>query len=70
MKIVYQVLTVLFWLTVLYAAIILVRMLTHNSLPSGGAAASGQIIGSILGVAVLPSIVYLIRHLVGKNLPK
>lgn len=68
MKATYQVLTVIFWLAVAYAAFILIQMLSHNNLPNNGAAASGQIIGSILGVAVLPTLIYIIRHYVGKKL--
>lgn len=68
MKATYQLLTVIFWLAIVYAAFILIQMLSNTNMPNNGAAVSGQIIGSILGVAVLPTLIYIIRHYVGKKL--
>lgn len=68
MKATYQILTVIFWLAIVYAAFILIQMLSHNKLPNNGAAASGRIIGSSLGVAVLPTLIYIIRSSFGAGL--
>jgi len=71
MKVTYQILTVLFWITVVYAIFVLIRTLSNNNLSeSNGPSGAGLIIGSIIGVAVLPTIIFVIRHFVGKNLNK
>lgn len=71
MKTTYQILTVLFWITVIFAIFVLIRTLGNNNLPdSSGPAAAGTIVGSIIGAAILPTIVYVAKYFVGKNLKK
>lgn len=71
MKATYQILTVVFWITVVYAIFVLIRTLSNNNLSdSNGPAAAGTIVGSIISVAILPTLVYVAKYLVGKSLKK
>ncbi len=70
MKIIYHILTVLFWLTVTYSIFILIRTFSNNGLSDSLPVAAGQIVGGLIGAAMLPVIVYLVRYFVCKNVDK
>ncbi len=63
-------LTVLFWVTVLLALLSLANNLRHAPAPGGDPRAAGYLVGLVLGAAVIPGVVYLIRYFVGKEMRK
>jgi hypothetical protein len=70
MKALYQILSVLFWITVVYAIVVFIKTISNNNLSESGPAAGGFILGSIVGVAILPTVIFVAKHFVGKNLNK
>jgi multidrug transporter EmrE-like cation transporter len=65
MKVAYQVFTVILWITIALAGFLFFMQMSrinNVSLP--------VIIGGLLGVAVVPGIVWLIRYFIGKKLKK
>ncbi len=65
MKVAYQTFTVILWITIMLAGFLFFMQMSrinNVSLP--------VIIGGLLGVAVVPGIVWLIRYFIGKELKK
>lgn len=65
MKVAYQTFTVILWITIALAGFLFFMQMSrinNVSLP--------VIIGGLLGVAVVPGIVWLIRYFIGKELKK
>lgn len=70
MKTFYTILTVLFWLAVAFAAFNFVIFMGNSSMPNDGAMAAGHVIGALLGTAVIPFVVWIIRYFVGKEIKR
>ena len=69
MKTSYLILTILFWIAVLFAAWVIVMKSSHK-MPSSASYVAGHFIGTVLVAAVIPVIIFLIRYFVGKELKK
>ena len=65
MKIVYQIFTVILWITIVLAGFLFFMQMSRISY-----APLPYVIGSILGVAVVPGVVWIIRYFIGKELKK
>ena len=68
MKILYQILTLLFWLVSAIQVFMFVVTLSHVPLPKDGAGAMAAVIGGILGTVLPALIIWGIRHFVGKQI--
>ena len=65
MKVTYQIFTVILWITIVFAGFIFfmqISIINYNSLP--------EVIGFILGLSVVPGVVWIIRYFIGKELNK
>lgn len=65
MKVVYQIFTVILWITIALAAVLFfiqMSRINNVSLP--------VVIGGLLGAAVVPGIVWVIRYFIGKSIEK
>lgn len=70
MKGLYTFLTILFWLGIAWSAFNFIIIMSRDNMPNNGPSAAGHVVGTILGAAVIPGIIYLIRHFVGKEIKK
>jgi hypothetical protein len=70
MKTFYSILTVIFWISVVLASIMIIR--SFSSIPANmpGHLIVGYVIGSVLGAAIVPAIIGGIKYLVAKELKK
>ncbi len=70
MRQLYNVLTVLFWITVIIACLMLVRAFSNApnfSQSNNSGLTIGYAFGSILGAGIVPAIIWVIRYFVGKG---
>lgn len=65
MKTLYEMLTVVLWIKVVFGAIMLRRVFSYNSLP-GSVQAERYVRGSFTAAALLPALIYLICFFIGK----
>lgn len=70
MRAFHLVLTVLFILALLFSLFNFVVVMGKQPMPNDGAMAAGHVFGSILAAALIPGIIWIIRHFVGKELKK
>ena len=70
MKIAYTILTILFWITVVVAALVFTQQFLQQDGGGNIATTIGLLIGRIIGVSVLPALIFIIRYFVGKRLSK
>jgi hypothetical protein len=67
MKNLYNILTVLFWISVIYGAYHWIQMASITPIRNDAGSTMGFIFGNTLAAITIPGILFLIRYLVGKN---
>ncbi|MEY4875194.1 MAG: hypothetical protein RL708_343 [Bacteroidota bacterium] len=67
MKNLYNILTVLFWISVIYGAYHWIQMASITPIQNDGASTFGFVLGTTLAACVIPALILLIRYFVGKN---